>query len=124
MSWINHWPIIYQTAHVLTGFHPSWTPAAGNQLCTQGPILVDSYGVSDEPLLLNPHYEFGLTLELLLAWVFCEVGKLGPPLVPFYPFLEEGSPTKIDYRNKGYPYSNLSTGGLSKCLIAYVIRPP
>ena len=36
---------------------------------------------------------------------------LGPPVVPFYPFLGEGSPTKIDYRKKGYPYSNLSTGG-------------
>ena len=29
--------------------------------------------------------------------------------MPFYPFVE-GSPTKIDYRKKGYPYSNLSTG--------------
>ena len=27
--------------------------------------------------------------------------KLGPPVVPFYPFLGEGSPTKIDYRRKG-----------------------
>ena len=25
-------------------------------------------------------------------------GLLGPPVVPFYPFLGEGSPTKIDYR--------------------------
>ena len=25
---------------------------------------------------------------------------LGPPVVPFCPFLGEGSPTKIDYRNK------------------------
>ena len=25
---------------------------------------------------------------------------LGPPVVPFYPFLGEGSPTKIDYRKK------------------------
>ena len=24
-----------------------------------------------------------------------------PPVVPCYPFLEEGSPTKIDYRKKG-----------------------
>ena len=31
-----------------------------------------------------------------------EVGfaKLGPLVVPFYPFLGEGSPTKIDYRKK------------------------
>ena len=26
---------------------------------------------------------------------------LGPRLLPFYPFLGEGSPTKIDYRKKG-----------------------
>ena len=25
--------------------------------------------------------------------------------MPCYPFLGEGSPTKIDYRKKGYPYS-------------------
>ena len=25
---------------------------------------------------------------------------LGPPVVPFYPFLGEGSRTKIDYREK------------------------
>ena len=31
---------------------------------------------------------------------------LGPPVVPFSP-LFWGSPTKIDYRKKGYPYSNL-----------------
>ena len=37
--------------------------------------------------------------------------RLGPPVEPFYPFSGEGSPTKIDYRKKGYPYSNLSTGG-------------
>ena len=27
-----------------------------------------------------------------------------------HPFLGEGSPTKINYRTKGYPYSSLSTG--------------
>ena len=37
--------------------------------------------------------------------------RLGPPVVPFYPFWGEGSPTKIDYRKKWDPYSNLSTGG-------------
>ena len=26
--------------------------------------------------------------------------RLGPPVVPFYPFLGEGSPTKLDYRRK------------------------
>ena len=38
---------------------------------------------------------------------------LGPQVVPVYPFLGEGSPTKIDHRKRGYPYSNLSTGGPS-----------
>ena len=33
---------------------------------------------------------------------------LGPPVVPFYPFLGKGPPTKIDYRKKGAPI--LSTG--------------
>ena len=28
---------------------------------------------------------------------------LGPPVVPFYPFFGEGSPTKIDYRKKKVP---------------------
>ena len=36
---------------------------------------------------------------------------LRPLVVPLYPFLGEGSPTKIDYRKKRHPYSNLSTGG-------------
>ena len=34
-----------------------------------------------------------------------------PSGAPFYPFLGEGSPTTIDYRKEGYPYSRLSTGG-------------
>ena len=40
-----------------------------------------------------------------------QLGAGGPPVVPFDPFLGEGSPTKIDYRKSWYPYSNLSTGG-------------
>ena len=46
--------------------------------------------------------------------VLVQVSKLrllGPPVLPFYLFFGEGSTTKIDYRQKGYPYSNLSTGG-------------
>ena len=27
-------------------------------------------------------------------------GKLGPPVVPFYPFVGEGPPTKIEYRKE------------------------
>ena len=35
--------------------------------------------------------------------LFCMFQWLGPPVVPFYPFLGEGSPTKIDYRKKLVP---------------------
>ena len=35
------------------------------------------------------------------------------PSSALYPFVGEGSPTKIDYRKNGHPYSNLSTGGPS-----------
>ena len=46
----------------------------------------------------------------------CRGVFLGPQVGPFASFFGwEGSPTKIDYRNrlqkKGHPYSNLSTGG-------------
>ena len=34
-------------------------------------------------------------------WPHGTFQQLGPPVVPFYPFLGEGSPTKIDYRRKG-----------------------
>ena len=44
---------------------------------------------------------------------------LRPTVVRFYLFFGEGSPTIIDYRRKGYPYSKLSTGGPS-----YSARPP
>ncbi len=38
--------------------------------------------------------------------------------MPFYPFVGEGAPTKIDYRKKvGYPYSKLSTGKGSKSIL-------
>ena len=29
--------------------------------------------------------------------------RLGPSVVPFYPYLGEGSPTNLDYRRKGTP---------------------
>ena len=55
-----------------------------------------------------------VTLGGFLAKERC---RLGPPArCPFSPKFcgREGSPTKIDCRKKGYPYSNLSTGGPSK----------
>ena len=49
---------------------------------------------------------------------------LRSPSRPFYPFLEEGSPTKIGYRKKkGFPCSNLSTGGPSVsrfCVVSFL----
>ena len=46
-----------------------------------------------------------------------ECYMLGPPVVPFYPFLGGGFPCKNRPQKKGYPkgcpYSNLSTGGPS-----------
>ena len=50
--------------------------------------------------------------------------QLVPNFCPFTAsFLGEGSPTKIDYRKKGYPYSKLSTGGPS-CYTAYNAAVP
>ena len=44
------------------------------------------------------------------------LSKLGPPVVPFYPFWGRVPLLRtIDYRRKnGYPYSNLFSGGPSK----------
>ena len=36
----------------------------------------------------------------IFAWLLGP-GSLGPPVVPFYPFLGEGVSTKLDYRTKG-----------------------
>ena len=55
----------------------------------------------------------------LLA-IFLALPHLGPPVVPFYPFLG----TRIDSKNRnGYPYSNLSTGGPSSFLSRGLLRP-
>ena len=56
-----------------------------------------------------------------------EPARVGPSVVSFYPFfvtpfLGEGSPTKIDCRKKGYPYSNLSTAGPSRAVNLLVPR--
>ena len=40
--------------------------------------------------------------------------RLGPPVVPFYLFFGDGSPTNL-VQKKGYPYPNLSTGGPRRC---------
>ena len=36
-------------------------------------------------------------LDVHIVWAH----RLGAPVVPVYPFVGEGSPTKIDYRKKG-----------------------
>ena len=47
-----------------------------------------------------------------MAEVDASKGWLGPPRSALLPIFDwEGAPTKIDYRKKGYPYSNISTGG-------------
>ena len=47
-------------------------------------------------------------------FLFFRVPFLGLPVLPFYPFWGQGSPTKIDYGKKLVPtYSNLSAGGPS-----------
>ena len=55
-----------------------------------------------------------------VAGVFVSANKailfLGPPVVPLYPFLGEGSPTKIDYRKRGTQILT-STGGFSSWAI-------
>ena len=38
-------------------------------------------------------------------------GPRSPSSALSHPLLGEGSPTKTDYRKKGYPFSNLCTGG-------------
>ena len=41
-------------------------------------------------------------MKALLKPMHSKKGSLlGPPVVPFKPFLVEGSPTQIDYRKKG-----------------------
>ena len=56
--------------------------------------------------------------EVEEAWPWLEKSQserlLGPPEVPFYPFVGEGSPTKIDYRKKG----SFPTPGLGHSLVA------
>ena len=38
--------------------------------------------------------------NFVFVFYLVEEDQLGPPVVPFYPFLGEGCPTKIDYRKK------------------------
>ena len=44
------------------------------------------------------HFELLVARELVQGAPY--IPRLGPPVVPFYPFLGEGSPTKIDYREE------------------------
>ena len=56
--------------------------------------------------------------QVLVNDLFGFERNLGPPVAPFYHFfMRGGSPTKIDYRQKGYHYSSLSTGGIRNCHI-------
>ena len=52
-----------------------------------------------------------VSLPFVFVAPFCQE-HLGPPVLPFFPFLGEGSPTKIDYRkrkkNKSWYSANLA----------------
>ena len=60
------------------------------------------------PTAASETWNFGHGKKQFLKW-------------PFYPFLGEGSPTKLEQQESWHPYSNL-TGGLS--LGCYLLRPP
>ena len=60
----------------------------------------------DHPAIDRPVKFRGLKPHVQLNKTPCSTK--GPPVVPFYPFSGEGSPTKMDYRKrKKYPCSNL-----------------
>ena len=64
------------------------------ELQTQGLSFQGSESVTK--MTVESHHAMGTV---------CHTGRtsewIGPPVMPFYPFLGEGSPTKIDYRKKG-----------------------
>ena len=65
----------------------------------KGPGTWSLQGFADTHCLKTLEVE---ALDLCWANTLCGRVKkrLGPPVVPFYPFLGEGSPTKLDYRKK------------------------
>ena len=65
--------------------------------CLKGPGFGSSWGGTIGRI------RFGVSCfeAPLVLWCSRENVSLGPPVVPFYPFLGEGSSTKIDYLKKG-----------------------
>ena len=100
---------------------------AANSLCSAWhEMLLESLGKSQEHVLCSIFWVTEMTprrgrwcepsmpsmpKHAMDIWMWPRTANdcLGPPIVPFYTFLGEGSPTE----KKGYPYSNLSTGGPS-----------
>ena len=61
--------------------------------CDPGVVLV--FVVASDKLVSG-------AMHTVILWRKAVCRLLGPPVVPFYPFFGEGSPTtKIDYRKKG-----------------------
>ena len=99
--------------------------AACQNFLKGGPCNQDGPRLAVRYIAFDPHagrmrgptwrVEHKLLSSLLLVVSFAiRKHSLGPPVVAFYLFFWEGSPSKIDYQKIiGYPCSNLSTAGPS-----------
>ena len=103
-------------------FSSQWSSHAKDNLITRPPPLFFPKPLSSEEIqerrgkTPRPEWEPALAWSQLLlrmrrfvwffpqSWVFL---GLGSPVVPFYPFLGEGSPLKIDYRKNNVGYQLL-----------------
>ena len=82
---------------------------SGNSSREKLPVFQPSYGQRS-----NEQLQGSLPINLSTFMMVQENNMLGPPVVPFHTCFGEGSPTKIDKKEKnGYPYSILFTGGSS-----------
>ena len=77
---------------VHTGFKGSWN-CGDRQLATAWSVWKGVEAIGDERPRLPDDLQGS---SFRLRW-------LGPPVVPFYPFFGEGSPTKMDYRKNRVP---------------------
>ena len=84
---------------------PAAPPASGVAIC----LFAGAYIQSELQVGVQLQIAAKAGRAMVFPW-------LGPPVIsarPLTPLLvgRFGSPTKIDYSKKGYPYSSLSTGG-------------
>ena len=82
---------------------PSWNLTSGPLLTTPEPIWAETQKLPAHSHSLSSVSDYGHCLGVYrFSGQQRKLGNLlGPPVVPFYPFLGEGSPTKIDYRKVG-----------------------